>query len=196
MFQQLMTDKVKVIKSGGLEFSDLKASVSSDSITIMQSNVLIEPDDLVQRIMSNGGEETFKVIDPGFHEKFHSIPAHYQMKVKKLGIPEAKQAVSNITYNFNGDNARVNNNSVDNSTNVVNHNSEVAEHIDLLRSEISRLINNAEEKQDALDVVDAIEDQFKSEKPSKMVVNTLLSALPHAGSIASVGGFLLSALGA
>lgn len=100
-----------------------------------------------------------------------------------------------ITYNFNGDNARVNNDSVDNSTNIVNHNSEIAEHIDLLRSEIARLVKDESEKQEALEVVDAVEVQLQSEKPSKAVVKTLLGALPHAGSIASVASFILSAIG-
>ncbi|HGY9586801.1 MULTISPECIES: hypothetical protein [Vibrio] len=193
-FQRMMTDRIKVIKTNGDEYSDLKASVQDKGIYLMQSNVLIETNDLIQRFMSSGGEETYKVIDPGFHEKFHSIPAHYQIKAKKLGIPEAKEAVQNITYNFHGDNARVNNNSVDNSTNIVNQNSEIVEHILLLRSEIDRLVQDTAEKKEALEVVDAIELQIQSDKPSKAVVKTLLSALPHAGSIASVGSFLLSIL--
>ncbi|TON79371.1 hypothetical protein CGH48_25270, partial [Vibrio parahaemolyticus] len=85
--------------------------------------------------------------------------------------------------------------STDNSTNVVNENSAVAEHIDLLRAEINRLVQSTQEKQDALEIVDAIEGQFSSDKPSKAVVNTLISSLPHAGSIASIGSFLVSALG-
>ena len=79
-FQQRITDKVK-------------------GIYLMQSDVLIEPRDIIQRIMSNGGRETFKVIDPGFHESFHNIPAHYQMKVQKLGIPEADKAIQSVIYN-------------------------------------------------------------------------------------------------
>lgn len=88
-----MTDRIKIIKINGEEHSDLKASIQDKSIYLMQSNVLIESNDLIQRSMSNGGEETFKVIDPGYNEKFHTIPAHYQMKVQKLGIPEAKKAI-------------------------------------------------------------------------------------------------------
>lgn len=194
-FHQMMTDKIKIIKSDGREFGELKASVQSKEIYLMQSDVLIEPNDLVQRIMSNGGAETFRVIDPGFHEKFHSIPAHYQMKVQKLGIPEAEKAIQSITYNITGPNARVNNNSTDNSTNIVNINQDVAEHLALLRQEIGRLVTSEKEKRDALEVVDAIQGQFESNTPSRAVVKTLVSALPHAGSIASIGSFLLSALG-
>lgn len=191
----MMTDKIKVIKSDGREFGDMKASVQSKGIYLMQSDVLVEPNDLIQRIMSNGGAETFRVIDPGFHEKFHGIPAHYQMKVHKFGVPEAEKAIQSITYNISGPNARVNNNSTDNSTNIANFNEDIAEHLALLRQEIGRLVSSVEKKKDALEVVDAIQGQFESQLPSRAVVKTLVSALPHAGSIASIGSFLLAALG-
>lgn len=194
-FRQMMTDKIKIIKSDGQEFDGLKASVQSKGIYLMQSDILIEPNDLIQRIMSNGGVETFRVIDPGFHEKFHSIPAHYQMKVQKLGIPEAEKAIQPITFNISGPNARINNNSTDNSTNIANINQDVAEHLALLRQEVGRLVSSDEVKQNALEVIDAIQGQFESSSPSKAVVKTLVSALPHAGSIASIGSFLISALG-
>ena len=161
----------------------------------MRSDVLVEPNDLIQRVMSNGGTETFKVIDPGFHEGLSSIPSHYQMKVQKLGLPEAEKAIQSITYNISGANARVNNNSVDNSTNIANINSDVVEHISMLRSEIERLVNITEEKNEALELVNAIEEQFSSNSPSKSVLKTLISALPSVGSIASIGSFLLSAIG-
>lgn len=194
-FQQMMTDNIRVIKATGQEFDGLKASVQSKGIFLMQSDVLIEPSDLIQRVMSNGGTETFRVIDPGFHEKFHSIPAHYQMKVQKLGTPEANKVIQSITYNLNGINARVNNHSTDNSTNVANINQDIAEHLSLLRQEISKLVKSNNEKQDALAVVDAIEGQFESGSPSKAVIKTLVSALPHAGNIASIGSFLISIIG-
>jgi hypothetical protein len=193
-FQQMMTDKVKVIKSNGQEIINLKASVQSKEIYLMQSDVLIEPNDIIQRIMSNGGTETFKIIDPGFHEAFHSIPAHYQMKIQKLGIPEAEKAIQSITYNISGANARVNNNSIDNSTNILNMNQDVAEHLTLLRQEVEKFVNSTIEKEDAINVIDAIQGQFESGKPSRAVIKTLISALPHAGSIASIGSFLISAI--
>jgi hypothetical protein len=191
----MMTDNIKVIKSDGKEVEGLKASVQSKGIYLMQADVLIEPNDLIQRNMSNGGTETFKVIDPGFYEKMHSIPAHYQMKVQKLGLPEAEKAIQSITYNISGPNARVNNHSTDNSTNIVNVNQDVADHLIQLRQEIEKLVESIEEKNDALEVVDAIQGQFESGSPSKAAIKTLVSVLPHAGNIASIGSFLLSAIG-
>lgn len=193
-FQGMMNDKIKVIKTNGEEIDGLKASVQRKGIYLMRSDVLVEPNDLIQRIMSNGGVETFKVIDPGYHEGLSSIPSHYQMKVQKLGLPEAEKAIQSIIYNISGPNARVNNNSVDNSTNIANINTEIAEHISMLRSEISRLVTSEQEKNEALELVDAIESQFSTVSPSKSVIKTLMSALPSAGSIASICSFLLSAL--
>ncbi|CAM3214949.1 hypothetical protein [Moritella viscosa] len=107
--------------------------------------------------------------------------------------PETNNTIEKITYNISGHNARVNNHSVDNSTNTVNMDSSIVEHILALRNEITRLVDSSKQK-DAFEVVDAVENQFMSGNPSKLVVSTLLSALPDAASVASIGSFLLSCL--
>lgn len=193
-FSDILNDSVTLLKKNGNRVDGIKASVQSKKIFINRSDILIETGDLIQRKMSNGGEETYEVIDPGFHEGFEGIEAHYQMTHRKLGLPEAKAAVQSITYNISGPNARVNNHSTDNSVNTVNINPNVAEHISMLRQEVKRLLPQ-QDQQPALEVVDAIESQLESSTPSKVVVKTLLGALPSAGSIASIGSFLLSALG-
>ncbi|WP_205756320.1 hypothetical protein [Aeromonas veronii] len=102
-FQNIMKDIIQVLKSDGTTSQEMKASVQSKGIYLMRSDFLVEPHDLIQRVMSNGGRETFIVIDPGFHEEIGgAIPAHYQMKVQKLGLPEAEKAVQYITYNMSG----------------------------------------------------------------------------------------------
>ena len=194
-FNNLLTDTVSVLKQNGEIVENIKASVQKDKIFIQRSDILIDSGDLIQRTMSNGAEETYKVIDPGFHEKFHSIPAGYQMDVRKLGLPEAKSAVQHITYNISGTNNRVNQSSTDNSVNIVNLNSDAQEHIAALREEIKRLNLPDEEAIASYEVIDAVESQMTSEKPSKAVVKTLLDALPNAGSIASIGSFIVSLLG-
>ncbi|HEM8280850.1 TPA: hypothetical protein ACXNHB_002491 [Providencia stuartii] len=193
-FSDMLNDNVTLLKKNGDRVEGIKASVQAKKIFINRSDILIETGDLIQRNMTNGGEETYEVIDPGFHESFHGIEAHYQMTHRKLGLPEAKAAVQSITYHISGPNARVNNHSTDNSVNTVNINPDVAEHISMLRQEVKRLLPGQEQKP-ALEVIDAIEGQFESSAPSKVVVKTLLGALPSAGSIASIGSFLLSALG-
>lgn len=193
-FDNLMTDTVSLLKKNGETVDGIKASVQKNKIFIQRSDILVETGDLIQRGMSNGAEETYKVIDPGFHEKFHSIPAGYQMDVKKLGLPEARSAIQHITYNISGTNNRVNQNSTDNSINIASINPDLQDHINALRDEIKELGLPQEEELASYEVIDAVETQFKNEKPSKTVVKTLLSALPNAASVASIGSFILSCL--
>ncbi|EJG0635939.1 hypothetical protein C4G38_RS23010 [Vibrio parahaemolyticus] len=195
-FSDMMKDKIQVLKSDGTTSPEMNASVQSKGIYLMRSDFLVEPHDLIQRVMSNGGTETFKVIDPGFHEGMGgAIPAHYQMKVQKLGLPEAEKAVQSITYNISGANARVNNNSTDNSTNVVNINNDLQEALSALKSEVERLNISDSEREEAYEVVDAIDAQCQNEKPSKVVVNALVKSLPAAASISSIGSLIVSLLG-
>ncbi|WP_284893592.1 hypothetical protein U0O11_16635 [Cobetia sp. D5] len=191
----MLNDTVTLQRKNGDRIEEIKANVQAKKIFIYRYDILIETGDLIERKMTNGGKETYEVIDPGFHESFHGIEAHYQITHRKLGVPEAKAAAQNITYHISGSNARVNNHSTDNSVNTVNITSDVSEHISMLRAEVKRLLPGQDQKP-ALEVVDAIEGQFESSAPSKVVVETLLGALPSAGSIASIGSFLLSALGA
>jgi len=193
-FADMLNDNVTLLKKNGDRIEGIKASVQSRSIFINRSDMLIETSDLIQRKMSNGGEETYEVIDPGFNESFGSIEAHYQMTHRKFGIPEAKAAAQIFTYNISEPNALVNNHSTDNTLNTVKINPDVAEHLSMLKHEVKRLLPDNEQLH-ALEVVDAIEGQFESSSPSKVAVRTLLSALPSAGSIASIGSFLLSTLG-
>ena len=193
-FDELLTDTVQVLKQDGQIITDIKSSVQKDKIFIQRSDILIETGDLIQRSMSNGAEETYKVIDPGFHERFHGIPAGYQMDVIKLGLPVAKAAVQHITYNISGTNNRINQNSTDNSINVVISNTEIQEHLKALRDEIERLGLSKEEQLASYEVIDAVEAQVESGKPSKAVVKALLNSLPSAGSIASIGSFIVSLL--
>lgn len=192
-FSDFMTDTITVRKSNGEVIENVKASVQSNQIFLDRSDILIEPRDLIERRMSNGGIETFDVIDPGFNEAFHGIEAHYQMKVKKLGLPEAKQRTQSITYNITGHNARINNDSVDNSTNSVNIGSDVQEYLSALRQIIETIIDT-KEKKSASEIVDGVELQLAQPKPSKTVISVLLGALPHIASISSLATAIIGAL--
>ncbi|MBW2185158.1 MAG: hypothetical protein JRG71_01780 [Deltaproteobacteria bacterium] len=193
-FSALMTDTVTLLKQDGTDIDQIKASVQKNKIFIFNSDFIVESGDLIQRKMSNGAEETYEVIDPGFHGKFHGIEAHYQMDVRKLGRPEAQKAVQSITYHITGPNARINQNSVDNSVNVVSINPQVAEHLEAMRVEVERLITDQNEKKEAKELLTAIEGQFELARPSKAVVSTLLKSLPSVGSLAALGSFLLSCI--
>ena len=104
----LIKDKFYILKSNGQKSHNLKVSIQHKGIYLMRAEILIEANDLIQRVMSNGETETLQIIDPGFHQGTgRSIPAHYQMKVKKLGLSEAKKAIQFITSNISETNAQV-----------------------------------------------------------------------------------------
>lgn len=191
-FATLMTDIVTVLKQNGDLFDGIKASVQSNKIFIEGRQPFIEIGDLVRRKMSNGGEETFRVLDPGFHEEFHSIPAGYQMKVAKLGVPEASRQIQNITYNVSGHNARINQNSVDNSHNVVSVNPDAIELLSALRGEISKMNLPPDQEREATELLDSAEAQIHGGNPSKPVLSALLKALPHAANVAAIASSILS----
>lgn len=193
-FAGLMNDTVALLKKDGTKFTGLKASVQRNKIFMDAGKLLIEPEDLILRTMSNGAEETYRVIDPGFYEAFHGIPSNYQMEVQKLGVPEAKQAVQTITFNITGHNARINQNSVDNSTNVVQVDSAALRNLEALRAEISRLQISEEDRFAAIEVIDSVEEQLKSSNPKKSVVSALLNSLPHVAAITSIVATIVSLL--
>jgi hypothetical protein len=146
--------------------------------------------------MSNGGEETFVVLDPGFHEGLGPIPAGYRAKVRKLGVPEAQSAVQSITYNVTGSNARINNHSVDNSINLVHdNNGEVARLLTELRSVMHAAPLASSDRSEALEIIDGVESQFAGEKPKRSVVRAMLNALPDVATVATTIGALVSLAG-
>lgn len=191
-FDRLLTDKVSVLKADGQRIDDIRAAVQSGRIDIMRSDFLLESGDLILRKASNGAEETYRVLDPGFREKFGAIPAGYGARVANLGIQEAEGAVRSITYNMSGNNARVNHGSVDNSVNVVAGNAEALELLGALRDEIGRLDLGDSERKDAVDLLDATEAQIKSGSPSRVVLSAMLKGLPHAASVATIASAILS----
>lgn len=93
---------------------------------------------------------------------------------------EENVKIQNITnYNISGHNARVNQNSVDKSTNIIN-NADTLALLAELRSKIEALDIPLTEKQSANEHLDVIDSQITSEKPSKSVVSAMINHLPDA----------------
>jgi len=195
-FDGMMNDPIELLKTDGTKKAGLMASVQQNTIFMEANGILVEPQDLIIRKMSTGGEETYRVIDPGFFEGSGSFSAHYQMEVRKLGLPEATSAVQNITYNITGNNARVNQSSIDNSTNAVQIDARAIQYVEALRKEIEKLNLSTSEKVEANEIIDDVDSAFRSGNPKRSVVTALLNALPQAANIASIVSALASLAGA
>jgi len=189
-FSEFMTDSVKLIKANGDVLTGIKALVDKNNIFIDRDDFIVNAGDLVQRIMSNGGEETYKVINPHFREKCLDMPAGYELEVKKIGIQEAEKEIATITnINIYGNYAKVNQNSVDNSTNTFFVDS-VHNAIDELRLELRKLHKSPEILTEQMEIIDAVESELLSEKPRKSIVSSLLSALPKIENITNIANFI------
>lgn len=103
-------------------------------------------------------------------------------------------APSHITYHINGNNARVNHQSIDNSVNSVTMNSTVMNCIRELRDEIQRAPLSEVQRGSAVEVLDEVEAQIASGKPKLSILAALLASLPAIESITSIGNSLLEAL--
>jgi len=189
-FSSFNVDDVSVIKNNGETIGNIKAIVQSKVIFIDRSDILIEPDDLIQRKMSNGGIETYQVIDPVFYEKFHGIAAHYQIKHRKLGLPEAKKAVQNITYNntvtIHGDNkgnAQVGNG------NTINTSEFNQKFIQLIQEIENSNIGNKTH------IIQELNKKKEDSETLKPYLHSLLSVASDTASVVSVIGGLLGAIG-
>lgn len=126
--------------------------------------------------------------------------SHFEVFVTKEGANtrESDPPQQNITYNLLGANSRINNQSMDNSTNIQSNISEnITELISNLREEIKKLGVESRIEDEALEIVDLIESQSMQQKPNiaaiKSIVSRLKELLPHAANIASIGSLILAA---
>ena len=118
-----MNDRVTLVKKDGQRFENLPASVQSGLIFTNDPKIPIEEGDQFERQLPSGIVDVFTVVDSGFQQGLHSIPPHYQSKVRKntaVSPPSPRPTAGpHVVYNLIGPNARVNIQSSDSSTNVV-----------------------------------------------------------------------------
>lgn len=148
-------DIISLHKQNGEIIENIRSTVQPDMIFVDDSKVLIEEGDHFVRKLSNGLTETYIVLDRGFYEKSPGFKAHYQCKVKKTTSRELEQN-SHTYYNVQGNNAKININTTDNSNNVVNVSPENL--FNEIRKTINEGILNREERRIILDATDELEE--------------------------------------
>lgn len=118
-FAELMTDTISVFdERGHLVKDNIRASVQGGkAIHTLGADFPVSIGYFVERKLPTGVIEKYKVLEPNYYGDFHGIKAHYQMKVVNINVIPDPRLVSTInTINASG-NARVYQNSVDNSMN-------------------------------------------------------------------------------
>ena len=159
IFRLLKNDRVTLVKKDGRRFENLPALVQSGLILTYNPKIPIEDGDQFERQLPSGIVDVFTVVDSGFNQRFHSIPAHYQSKVRKNTAEAPSRhrpaAGPQVVYNLIGPNARVNIQSSDLSTNVVSVESAVL--FDNLREAIQKSSLDSTVAQELLQNVNAMQ---------------------------------------
>ena len=185
MFKEFMNDRVTLVKKTGQRIEDLLASVQSKLILTDNVKVPVEDGDTFERTLPSGVTESFEVLDAGFQQGFHGIPAHYQSKVQKRTAKIRGSSTQHTVYNLIGPNARVNIQSTDSSTNVVNVESTVL--FDNLRGAIRTSISDSELSKTLMDCVEAMEAAVGTRTFADRYKNFIALAADH---ISVFGPFL------
>jgi hypothetical protein len=143
-FDSLLRDKVTLVKKNGSKrFENIRASVQSTKIfTNYDPTIPIEDGDVFERTLTNGIVERYTILDAGFKQGMGGINSHYQSVVRKQTRIDPLAQPGQIVYNLIGPNARVNIQSVDSSTNLVEV--EPAELFDRIRETIGKSVQDGE----------------------------------------------------
>ncbi|ATF04077.1 hypothetical protein PhaeoP75_04478 (plasmid) [Phaeobacter gallaeciensis] len=117
MFEGMLNDRVTLVKKDGtVAKENIHAMVQPKTIFMDDATLPIEPGDRLLRLLPSGLVDEYIVNEPGFYSGLRGMKAHFQTKVKRSDAPAAQP--STIINNIQGNNARVNINSTDNSQNL------------------------------------------------------------------------------
>ncbi len=91
-FQDLLTDKVSILKVDGTEMGPYECAIDGSSCTIFDENLDADEGDSVLRTLPNGKVERHKIMHVDYTAKFHGIPAAYKLTIEKLSslLPKRK----------------------------------------------------------------------------------------------------------
>lgn len=176
-FGSMMNDVVTLVKKDGTVVKeDIKAQVSTGLIITPDASLPIEPGDHFIRIQPSGLAEDYIIIDPGYMSGGRGlIPPHFQSRVRRSDAPVAPP--STIINNIHGPNARVNVNSVDNSTNtaISIQPLEVASLIEKIKPHLSSL---PEDTRTQMQVpIELLETEIRSGQPNNTVMTEGLKSM-------------------
>ncbi|MGE6718779.1 hypothetical protein ACQKGD_15565 [Peribacillus frigoritolerans] len=163
MFKNLMKDKVSLEKQNGEIITNIQSNVKENEIFIVDSSLKIEEGDRITRSLPNGLKEGYIVTNSIRYGKKFSIPAHYELRVRKETAIEHERFQTiindNSTTNITGDYNRVNKHSTDNSTNtsiketefiIFNQLKEIIEESDISVTEKDKIISNINELKESV----------------------------------------------
>ncbi|WP_288419150.1 hypothetical protein [uncultured Acinetobacter sp.] len=182
-FDDLMTDVVSVYdEEGNLVKEKIKASVQGGkAVHTLNADFKVDIGYFVERKLPSGITEKYKVLEPNYYGNFHGIPAHYQMKVVNVkAIPDPANSSTVNTIHASG-NARIYQNSTDNSTNSYTS-YEYKEAIGKIKSDIMDLDLDPVDQALTTKAVSKLAEEVESGSLNKDKMSAYISLFPAAVS--------------
>lgn len=182
-FDDLMTDIVSVYdEEGNLVKEKIKASVQGGkAVHTLNADFKVDIGYFVERKLPSGITEKYKVLEPNYYGNFHGIPAHYQMKVVNVkAIPDPANSSTVNTIHASG-NARIYQNSTDNSTNSYTS-YEYKEAIGKIKSDIMDLDLDPVDQALTTKAVNKLAEEVESGSLNKDKMSAYISLFPAAVS--------------
>lgn len=134
MFEGMLNDLVTLVKKDGTVVKDnIRALVQPDKIFMIDASLPIERGDRLLRLLPSGLVDEYVVDEPGYYAGISGMEAHFQTAVRRSDTPTSPP--STIINNIQGQNARVNIASIDNSQNFAIE-SDLSETLHALRKKL------------------------------------------------------------
>ncbi len=156
-FNSFPKSALEIVAPDGSVRGRTEGIVSQGQITIFDTKIHLEPGDELRRSLPNGFDETHTVRDATYQEKFHAVPAHWDVKVIRKGA--FPKGTGGHYIHVAGSNARVNLNSTDNSSNTVVHGSILGD----LRTAIQTNVADPTEREALTEAVKRLEVADRTE---------------------------------
>lgn len=152
-FDDLMQDRLVVVKKNGMKFEVAHASVQKQKIIVIGDHWKFEEGDEIQRPLKNGMIEFYVVVDPNYHSGIEGIEGHFELQVRRKGSSDYSHSTPSI--HIHGDNARVNLHSVDNSQNASTKIHDMAV-FQLLKSALEEQVKDGERQKALIEKVEGM----------------------------------------
>jgi hypothetical protein len=170
-------DTVTLVRPNGEKIEGINAGVQPTRVFIDDQKLVINEGDYIERILPNGKLERYLVHEANIYPR-----SGYQLVVKRDGIL-SEQAISTTHNYFYGSNARVNNNSTDNSINVAGLNQD--ETFRELRNLLQGSTLDSAVKSKSLTLVDEMESTKGTKTYLEKYIEFVSVLADHAGLVAA-----------
>jgi hypothetical protein len=152
-WSMIKPDDIDVVAPDGTVRCRVKGHYAGSQFVIDDMSADVQEGDEIRRLLPNGKEDVFRVVDPKFYDGMFG--KHYQVTIVRKG--SFPLHTGGHYLHVTGANSRVNINSTDNSTNIIaggNVFGDVREAVrrnvsdDTVRAELERLIDHLEQAKD------------------------------------------------